>query len=51
MKVSLKYWGTDIPRKSESPIMMRLRIEFTFVNWRNEIPTDAARGKNHKGTN
>jgi len=41
----LKYCGTDIPRKSESPVIMRFRIEFIFVNWRNEIPTDAARGK------
>lgn len=38
---SLKNWGTDIPRNSESPVIMRFLIEFMFVNWRNDNPTEA----------
>jgi len=37
----------EIPRKSESPVIIRFLIEFMFVNWRNERPTAAARRANH----
>lgn len=32
-----------MPRKSDRPVMMRFLMEFMFVNWRKESPTDAAR--------
>ena len=38
---SLKNCGIDIPRNSESPVMMRFLIEFILVNWRNDNPTEA----------
>ena len=32
-----------MPRKSESPVMIRFLIEFMLVNWRNDNPTEAER--------
>ena len=32
----------EIPRKSDSPVIMRFLIQFMFVNWRNDNPTEAA---------
>lgn len=43
VQYSLKNWGTDRPRNSESPVMMRFLIEFMFVNWRKDNPTEAER--------
>ena len=40
-KYSLKNCVIDIPRNSESPVMMRFLIEFILVNWRNDNPTEA----------
>jgi hypothetical protein len=36
-----KYSGIDKPRKSETPMMKRLRIEFMLVNCIKESPTAA----------
>jgi hypothetical protein len=36
-----KYSGIDKPRKSETPTMKRLRIEFILVNCRKDKPTAA----------
>jgi hypothetical protein len=36
-----KYSGMDKPRKSETPMMKRLRIEFMLVNCMKESPTAA----------
>lgn len=30
-----------MPRKSESPVIMRFLMQFMFVNWRNDKPTEA----------
>ena len=32
----------EIPRKSDSPVIMRFLIQFILVNWRNDNPTEAA---------
>lgn len=32
-----------MPRKSESPVIIRFLIEFILVNWRKDSPTDAAK--------
>ena len=32
----------EIPRKSDSPVITRFLIQFMFVNWRNDNPTEAA---------
>lgn len=39
---SIKNCGMEIPRKSESPVIMRFLIQFMFVNWRKDNPTEAA---------
>jgi hypothetical protein len=43
-----KYSGIDKPRKSETPIMKRLRIEFILVNCIKESPTAADDTTNEK---
>lgn len=30
-----------MPRKSESPVITRFLMQFMFVNWRNDKPTEA----------
>lgn len=37
-----------MPRNRESPVMMRFLIEFMFVNWRNDNPTEAGNKKQAK---
>lgn len=38
----------DTPRKRERPVMKRFLIEFILVNWRNDSPTEAAKGNQKK---
>jgi hypothetical protein len=38
---SLKYSGTDKPKKKATPVMNRFLIEFMFVNCKNDSPTEA----------
>jgi hypothetical protein len=38
---SLKYSGTDNPKKKATPVIKRFLIEFMFVNCKNDSPTEA----------
>lgn len=42
---SLKYSGTDKPKKRATPVMKRFLIEFMFVNCKNDSPTEALNKK------
>jgi len=46
---SLKYSGTENPKKRATPVIKRFLIEFMLVNCKNDSPTEAAKRKNcHK---
>jgi len=42
---SLKYSGTEKPKKRATPVIKRFLIEFMLVNCKNDSPTEAAKMK------
>jgi hypothetical protein len=41
----------DIPRNNVRPMIIRFLMEFKFVNWRNDIPTEADEKKKGRDVN